>query len=306
MADEKVVGPLDPTAKQKVSYCIPLWLRDEQIKLSTARIKARIQPAKEKRTDPIAIVCFGPSLADTWEEVKQFKYVMSMSGSHKFLLERGIVPTWHCEVDPRPHKTDLMGQPHPEVEYLLASACHPKVFDHLEGYKVTLWHVFSNEEEAIRTLPPGEWALTGGSGVGLRALVLARFLGFTDFHIFGMDGCEGKTGKHAAAHPMQAKSASPCVYNGVTYMTTPAFLECARETWHELDQLPGCVATFYGEGLVQAMAKDYKPKQLAKGDGAVIALNKPELISAEYRDLNSRLHTENLAYGVGGGSHAET
>src|SRR5206468_4084203 len=43
-----------------------------------------------------------------------------------------------------------------------------------------------------------------------------------------------------------------------------------------------------------------------KGDGAVIAMNKPELISAEYRDLNSRLHTENLAYGVGGGSHAET
>jgi hypothetical protein len=247
-------------------------------------------------------VCFGPSLNDTWEKVKDFKFIISCSGSHKFLVERGIIPTWHAEVDPRAHKTLLIGPPQKEVEYLIASTCHPKLFDHLEGFNVKLWHVFDNQEDAIRTLPAGEWAVTGGSSVGLRALTLARFLGFTDLHVFGMDGNQGASGKHAAEHPNQPKDSTPCEYNGKTYLTTASMLECARTTWHELDQMPDVRALFYGEGLVQAMAKDYKPKP--KKD-AMIGFNKPPLISEEYRELNARLHRENLAYGVGGGKHAK-
>ena len=78
-------------------------------------------------------------------------------------------------------------------------------------------------------------------------------------------------------------------------------LEAARNTWHELDMMKDVTYTFYGEGLVQAMAKNYKRKDL---DACTfIAFNKPELISAEYRDLNAQLHADNLAYGVGGGRH---
>jgi hypothetical protein len=36
----------------------------------------------------------------------------------------------------------------------------------------------------------------------------ARYLGFVEQHVFGMDGCEGATGKHAGAHPSQAKKRS--------------------------------------------------------------------------------------------------
>jgi hypothetical protein len=68
---------LDATLPQKVEYCIPLWLRDEQIKLSTARVKARVQAPEKLRDEPIALACFGPSLADTWEQLRAFKYVMS-------------------------------------------------------------------------------------------------------------------------------------------------------------------------------------------------------------------------------------
>jgi hypothetical protein len=54
----------------------------------------------------------------------------------------------------------------------------------------------------------------------------------------------------------------------VTYKTTPAMLEAARSTWHELDQMPGVKATFYGEGLVQHMARNYKPNPIAKEKSA--------------------------------------
>jgi uncharacterized Rossmann fold enzyme len=299
-----MVKYLDSTKKQEVKYCIPLWLRDEQIKLAIARIKNRIEPNYEKRNEPIAIVCFGPSLNETWEKIKNFKYIISCSGSHKFLIEKGIIPTWHVEVDPRPHKTKLIGTPHKDVEYLISSTCHQAVFDHLEGFNVKLWHVFDCQNDAMRTLPHGEWALTGGASVGLRSMAIARFLGFTDLHIFGMDGCEGKSGKHAAEHPMQPKGHSLCEYNGVTYKTTISMLECARQTFHELDQMPGVNATFYGEGLVQAMAKDYKPNCVPK-ERAIIGVNKPELISEDYRKLNEELHTDNLAYGVGGTKHID-
>lgn len=302
---EKAPKQLDAASKQEVSYCIPLWLRDEQIKLAIQRVKARIQPHYDLRADPCAIVCYGPSLNDTWEKVRDFKYIFSCSGSHKFLLERGIVPTWHVEVDPRAHKVELMGPPHKDVEYLIASTCHPDVFDHLDGYNVVLWHVFDNAADGIRTLPFGEWALTGGCGVGLRAMTIARFFGFTNMHIFGMDGNSGASGKHAAAHPSQAKSNHFTEYKGVKYETTPAFLEAARMTFHELDQMPDVKATFYGEGLVQEMAKDYVPNPIKAGK-VIIGYHKPELISAEFRELNARLHRENLAYGVGGAKEAPT
>lgn len=303
MSEVKV---LDQTAKQDVKYCIPLWLRDLQIEQNIARIKGRLNPEQEMKDEPIAIVCFGPSLNDTWEELKKFKNIMCCSGAHKFLIDRGIIPTWHVEVDPRSHKITLMGQPHKDVEYIISSTCSPQLLDHLEGYNVKLWHVFDGEEEAKRALlPPNEWALTGGCSVGLRCMTMARFMGFTDQHIFGMDGSEGKTGKHASAHPSQAKDHSICVYKGVEYRTTPSFLQAANETFHELNQMPDVKATFYGEGLVQAMAKDYVPEPVGKGKG-IIGYLKPKLISDEYCRLNKELHKSNLAYGVGGNRHTHT
>jgi len=296
---------LDLNKKQEVKYCIPLWVRDEQIKLAINRIKGRIEADPNlKRPEPVAVACFGPSLNDTWQEIKDFQYVISCSGSHKFLIDRNIIPTWHVEVDPRKHKVALIGQPHHDVEYLISSTCHPAVFDHLEGYNVKLWHVFDNQEDGFRTLPPGEWALTGGCSVGLRAMLVARFLGFTNIHIFGMDGNEGPTGKHADEHPSQAKESSEVDYEGVTYRTTQGFLEAARQTWHELDQMVDVEPTFHGEGLVQAMAKNWKRRQVKGVLG--IGIKKPELISAEYVALNTQLHHNNIAYGANGGKHAKS
>jgi hypothetical protein len=60
---------LNASEKQNVSYCIPLWLRDEQIKYSTQRIKARIAVSHEPKNEPVALACFGPCLNDTWEQI---------------------------------------------------------------------------------------------------------------------------------------------------------------------------------------------------------------------------------------------
>ena len=291
---------LDINEKQEVKYCVPLFIRDEQIKRNIANVKGRIEPYYEKRNDPIALVAFGPSLNQTWEKLKDFKYIMSCSGSHKFLIEKGIIPTWHNEVDPRPHKIELLGAPHPDVIYLPASTCHPDYFAWLGKHnaQIKMWHVFDSYEEGLRVLPHGEWALVGGASVGLRMFTIARFLGFVDFHIFGMDGCFGESGSHSAFHPNAPKDKYTVDYEGKTYHTSPSILEVAKQTLRELDQLKDVTYKFYGEGLVQEMAKNYK-KILPEVELA-IGISKPELISAEYRALNAQLHKENIVYGIGG------
>lgn len=304
--DQRPPSPqhLDPSVPQKVSYCIPLWLRDEQVKLAIGRTTRRLQQGVELNDDPVAIVGYGPSLRETWEQIREYKTIVSCSGAHRFLIDRGIIPTYQVAVDPLPLNTvRLIGAPHPAVEYLICSTCHPDVFDHLEGYNVTLWHCFAGEEEALRILPRGEWALTGGPDVGLRSIAVARFLGYRNLHIFGMDGSSpsATTGRHADAHPNPLQATYTTEYEGRTFQTTPSMLEAARLVEHELQQLPDVKATFYGDGLIQHMAKFFKP---APQVTTLTAFNKFETISAEMRDLNAKLHQQVPQYGVGGGRHA--
>lgn len=316
MDNSKSLGTLDADAKQNVRYCIDEWLRDEQIALAIKRPEVgRIEGHEAMRAEPCAIVCYGPSLEQTWEQVKDYRYIFTCSGSHRFLIDRGVIPTWHVEVDPRSHKISLLGEPHPDVTYLPASCCHPKYFDHLaaHGATVKLWHVYDTAAESSRKLPYGEWAITGGSNVGLRAMTIARFFGFTEMHIYGMDGNEGaEVGrKHAGPHILQDGSPHQLTEypkgSGTMWRTTAGLLESARQTFHELDMMPDVKATFHGHGLVQEMAKHYvpKPKQLPPGHSNVIAMQKPQVISDQYRQMNAQLHRDNLAYGVGGGKHAK-
>jgi hypothetical protein len=173
---------------------------------------------------------------------------------------------------------------------------------------VKLWHVFSNEDDAMRTLPKNEWALMGGPDVGMRSMAIARFLGFTDLHIFGMDGCAGKEdSSHTTKHPNAPKHFLDCEYpenSGRKWRTTIALLECAKSVPHELAQLKDCKVTFHGDTLVKAIVENTSAEEIKQG--TIIGMMKPELISEEYRELNKKLHEENLAYGVGAGKHADT
>lgn len=310
---EPKITVLDMDAKLNVQYAVPLWLRDEQIKYAIEHVSGRIQAVPEPRADSVAVVGFGATLLETWEKLKDFKYIISCSGAHRFLIDRGIVPTWHVEVDPRPHKIKLLGEPHPDVEYLAASACAPAYLEHLKNYNLKLWHVFDPTDEGIRMLPPGEWAVTGGCDVGLRSMTIAAFLGFRDVHVFGIDGSAAAPGepRHAGDHPNGVQKYAKTEYpkgSGKEWWTTPAMLSAAKQVAHELDQMPTVKVTFYGDALIQTMIKGYKPKdrKVMKDVSDIIAFAKPEVISSEYAALNRQLHTDNLAYGVGGGKHAET
>ena len=221
----------------------------------------------ELTKEPIALVCSGPSLTKTRREIRHFDKILTCSGAHKYLLEHGMVPTWHIVGDPREHASFSVIPPHRRVQYLIASSCHPAVFKALKGYTVKIWHSLKDAEDLLTLghYPPGHWVLTGGTNVGMRALVVARVLGYTDIHIFGMD-CSAESREvdgdeyqamHTGFHPNEPpqKKYRMVRVGGRDYQTTTLFLSYAKQFFHEMLQLPDVHTTLHGEGLLQALVK---------------------------------------------------
>lgn len=305
-----MIAVADFTEKQETSYCIDLDTRNRQVVEGCNRVKDRLQAVPD-HDGHIAVVCYGPSLEETWEQLRAFDKIITCSGAHKFLVDRGIIPTWHAEVDPRPHKADLIGTPHKDVQYLVASVCHQAVFDLLDGYNVKLWHVFSHESD--RKVPMafarGEWSITGGSNVGLRCMVLARFMGFRRMTIFGMDYSFKNDGtQHAGWHPKEIPHVHAVQVGDEFFYTNPAMHQYAQEFFKEITKLGDIKLALVGNGLLQAQYRERMSNgtlETKSDKPAPIAAVLPQVISPEYLALNKQLHAENPDYGVSGSKRAD-
>lgn len=289
----------------KTSYCIDQEQRDDQIRIAVDRIKGRLSPSEVLHDEPIALVCYGPSLKKTWPELKHFKKIMTCSGAHQFLLDKGIVPTWHIDLDPREHKVKMLGTPHKDVEYLMSSTCHPAMWDVLEGFNVKLWHIFNNESNRDLPLiyPRGDLIVTGGNNVGLRCLPIARLLGYRMQHVFGMDYSFPKDeGHHAGKHLNANPKLYELNYEGKVYYCEPVMVTYAKQFFHEMKQLPDVRVLLHGEGLLQHMANVKKHENIAPKKHAAIAFSTPITITPAHQEAMRKLH-KNPAYGISGKKH---
>ena len=68
------------------------------------------------QTEPVAVVCSGPSLAQTRRDIRHFDKILTCSGAHDYLIRYGIIPTWHMEGDPRKHKVAFLKHPHKRIQ----------------------------------------------------------------------------------------------------------------------------------------------------------------------------------------------
>lgn len=303
--------------KVETKYCVEKDVHNLHIKQAVAAGYPSVPVAKpnELQAGPIAIVCSGPSLSATWEELKGFKTILTCSGAHDFLLERGIVPNFHMETDPRPHKAIFTRHPRKETMYLIASSCHPEVFNNLKGHDVRIWHVVAADE--LHKMPRGHWMITGGCNVGLRAMVMARLMGYTDIHIWGMDcSADPKQTFHVNFHPNEPKKKGHRMVKvgEREFFTSDIFLECARQFFKETMLISDARVTLHGDGLLQALAiqKMSDPAQIEKRKkyieargGTILALSLPKTISQEYIELNRQLHDANHNYGGHGDRYAD-
>lgn len=301
----------------EVKYCVEKDVHNAHIAKSVAAGYPPIPVAQadEFKKESIAIVCSGPSLAQSWEQVRMCNHVLTCSGAHDFMIKRGIIPHFHMETDPRPHKAVFTRHPDNRTMYLIASSCHPDVFANLKGHDVRIWHVVPANE--LHRMPRGHWMITGGCNVGLRALVMARLMGYRDVHVFGMDCSAGDADQrfHVNAHPNEPKEKSRKIVRvgDRAFYSSGVFIECARQFFKETMLLSDVAVTLHGEGLLQALAtqKMADPAELErrrqfieKRGPTTIALALPLTISQDYAAANKALHESNQAYGGYGDRYA--
>ena len=241
-----------------VPYPMPAALKEE-VRLGQMALCLRQNLPKLSAVDigdgVMSIACYGPTLKDTWQDLRH--PIISVSGSHDFLIERGIIPDFHLDMDPRPHKLKHIFHPHKDIQYLMASVCHPFTWGILKGYNVKTWHVVSGKGTRawLERYDPGSCLVAGGSSIGLAAIHVAGLLGYRRFEIFGMDGCWKGNDRHAGIHYGHSHDQIDFTANGHTWKTSKIMMNANTELINMLRHFP-FFAILHGEGLQQDMVID--------------------------------------------------
>ncbi len=255
----KINGPIG------VGGGLPEDERRHRMARNATLLARRVMPAPPH--DGTAILCCdGPSLADSWDSIGLERQqipnarIVTVSGAHDVLIERGLVPDCHVECDPRPHKAAMALKPMPGTQFLLASSLHPGFVETMAGHDAALWH-----PEDAGGRPDGDAGLcVGGDSAGLRALNLMRALGYRRFVIHGMDCSFRGRQQHAGARPrlVDTTIAVPCA--GRTFLTSPARLAHAKTFIRTVATLAEPIAlTLRGDGLLLEMCRIVQQKNAA-------------------------------------------
>lgn len=219
-----------------------------------------------ERRQPLAICGGGPSLDDNVEELKQFGHVMACGSVHDHLVDLGITPTFALAVDAKADAVNWFQKPQEKTSYLLASQCHPNMFEQLKGHKIAMWNFpgqLDDEQKFYNDEPMINW----GCMVGVHSLQMAVFLGFQELHFFGMDG-NHRDGKH---HSYDVGSWSDEIMsigrqfytiNGRTFMSTTALISQMQQFFDVFASPWGQYIKGYvhGDGLWAEVIKNSPPE----------------------------------------------
>lgn len=264
-------------------------MRLEHVRLSVQRDLEWFTGFKDEgRT--CAIVCGAPSMKDHLRDIRAQKRwgarIVTVNNAWRYLVANGVTPDVHVMLDARPENAEFLRGAPKSMRILLASQCHPDVFDmaEAEGLEVVLWHNgYGDNERVLEILRPW-WdgvdqkpciLVPGGSTVGLRSLWLAAYSGFRTIHLYGIDSSYADDGAHHAyAQTLNDQENVLEVVRGEKrYRCAPWMVRQAAElaeTWHDLlnhTELDGSSAPVtlhvHGRGLIPDIARDLKAEARA-------------------------------------------
>jgi hypothetical protein len=213
----------------------------------------------------IEIVGGGHSLRDTLEDLRASpNWIFAVNGAHDWLLDQGIVPHAQVLADVDKHCVSYVQKPHRDVTYLVASQCHPAVFDALQGFNVKIWHCASDDPSILpKELQP---QIYGGSSVAMRVLHIGMLLGVKSFGMWGID-CSYREG--APTHIYEDKESLDGLdmievrvgAEGRTFESTPHWAIQVQNMTDFLKVFGGVKVTPHGEGLMQEALRIWYGKE---------------------------------------------
>ena len=154
---------------------------------------------------PVSIVGAGPSLSWTYQDIKTD--IIACNSAHDFLISKGVIPKYAMFWDAHPIIATLF-TPHKDVSYIVASRCHPDVFQQLDGFDVHVAHVLGDAliEQVLYEHARMEPMIGGGSSSVTRAVYLAAAMGYRgDMHLFGIDSSYDENDTHVIGSVVSQK-----------------------------------------------------------------------------------------------------
>ena len=244
-----------------------------QIEANLLQVKQRFKVDESvEKIEPVALVAYGHTLHETWPQIAEYKTIFTCSGAHKFLLKRGVQPTFHVESDPQSHKKTMLGPPCSSTQYLIASIVDPAyvslLLSVLPDSQITLWHILCYDPPILKVLPSREPLITGGDTVGPRMMKIAKLMGYRNMHFFGFDACADPLTNqtHADVHPKpKAFKLESYEFNDKDYVVREDWLVHAETMLDDLDRLPEVKYRFHGtNSLLREMAEAHVPVKRAR------------------------------------------
>lgn len=254
------VGGLSSSALKAVCNT-ELEERFGNVRSACARDLPWFDPVNEEHDRHVAIIGGGPSVVDYLDEIRWRKSIGQeiwvLNNAHRALGD--IAPDKQIVLDARPETAAFLIDD--AGEFLVASQCHPSVFDALAFDAVTLWHVNTPgmedllEDEKARVT----CLIGGGTTVGMNAIALACLRGYRKIHLYGFDSSFRDDAHHA--YPQALNDADPkndVLYGDKSYVCAPWMVGQAQEFMEMAPryEADGCIITVHGTGLLPDIARD--------------------------------------------------
>lgn len=217
------------------------------------------------RKEPIAICGGGPSLDRFADKIKTFKQIMVCGSAHDHVVRLGITPTFAIAVDGIEDAADYFKKPQENTSYLLASQCHPNLFERLSGHKIAMWN-FKGQLDDEEKYFNGEETINWGCMVGVHSIQMALYLGFQELHFFGMDCSYIEDNHHAYDvgdyHAQLEANKNVFRVNDKDFNSTTALVSQAEHFFDVFASSDGqyLKGYVYGDGLLANIIKASPPE----------------------------------------------
>lgn len=220
-------------------------------------------PQMPKHDGHAVLVGGGPSVADCVDEIRwrqeNGQTIFAMNGAGRFLLNVGITPDYGVMLDGRSKNAEFLCET--KRGWLLASRCHPVVFDQA-GAAAVVWHFAEENDEALMRAALSDAStplVIGGIVVGLTAMSLVFMMGFRQLHLYGYDSSD----RDGESHPWQQGETSPEMRrlevwcDGQKFSCGYAMYAQAQAfgPWATTLAEHGATITVHGDGLLPTIAR---------------------------------------------------
>lgn len=171
---------------------------------------------------------------------------LAVNGALRLFTERGLHPTYWAACDPQELVANFLTDPPKDTVYLVASKCHPKVFDALRERQVIVWHIDDYETwDLVKDRDPVPTACS----ITLTVFNVMERLGFDRFETWGWDGCRFD-GRENAVQQQNSGDRKTVIVGDKQFDTSATW---ALEAQDAVRKLPGYRVDVKGGGMIGAI-----------------------------------------------------